>query len=551
MTTFHDQQPLSRRAAREQEREARQASSGTGYPQFLTPEQEEAARLERRREREGQTATPGSRRAQRAAGSVSDTAPDAPAIEVVPVVEAPVVETPVVEAPAAEPPASYRVRDFSPDGSMTAGATPPPLVEPPAGAPVALDYRTVGLPEMLHPSEAQVLLPTTPPPTTPLAATPLAAAPLTRRELRLRELAETEKAAADTPPAPRSTGFADTIAQFEALRRAQAPAQSVSVDAEPVVEELAVIEPGPADEFVESVPEAFDEPKSEPAAAPWSSMFDATSPPSAPSAADRVDLPPPVFDAVVEAPTDTATPGAWPFEFTQTRPAAHPELDDDVEEDVVVAVVDASAEGQSAAASDEWAPQPTAAEVPDLVPEFAEPQFEEPPFVKPPVVRESYTPPVGHWTRQAELEDDDLPFENTLSREVGGGHSTTTTSALILPSIPVPDFSNIINATGEIMITGTIDLPQGLATMGAESHQLDDSSVDAMFEAADKELVSNDSQPVRAIRAVSTHTSTRGVISVPTKPPSARWLRVAAVSAVVLAVSVVAFLGIYVFTTVL
>jgi preprotein translocase subunit Sss1 len=195
-------------------------------------------------------------------------------------------------------------------------------------------------------------------------------------------------------------------------------------------------------------------------------------------------------------------------------------------------------------------PEETVEQLPSWTPPAwasSSPVVEETLEAEQPVLRETYTPPAGHWSRQADLDDENDVFENTLSREVGGSNVSTTTSALILPNIPqANDFGSLINGTGEILITGTIDLPQSLGTMGGDSRRYDDSSVDHMFDAFDGEVVSNDSAPVRAIRAVSTHTSSRGVIQT-VKPQSNRVLMTAGIIAVgLLAVGVVGLLAVYI-----
>jgi hypothetical protein len=154
----------------------------------------------------------------------------------------------------------------------------------------------------------------------------------------------------------------------------------------------------------------------------------------------------------------------------------------------------------------------------------------------------SYTPPIGHWSRQAELDDENQPFENTLSRDVGGGNVATTTNALVLPMIPQrDDFSSVLNATGEIMVTGTINLPGSVGTTGRDSRHYDDPEVDHLFDAFDNEIPNTDSAPVRAITAVSSHTATRGGIE-PGRKQSNRVLTILLVTAGVMAVSVLALL---------
>jgi hypothetical protein len=154
----------------------------------------------------------------------------------------------------------------------------------------------------------------------------------------------------------------------------------------------------------------------------------------------------------------------------------------------------------------------------------------------------SYTPPIGHWSRQAELDDENQPFENTLSRDVGGGNVATTTNALVLPMIPQrDDFSSVLNATGEIMVTGTINLPGSVGTTGRDSRHYDDPEVDHLFDAFDNEIPNTDSAPVRAITAVSSHTATRGGIE-PGRKQSNRVLTILLVTAGVMAVSVLGLL---------
>ena len=142
-------------------------------------------------------------------------------------------------------------------------------------------------------------------------------------------------------------------------------------------------------------------------------------------------------------------------------------------------------------------------------------------------------PPVGHWTRQAQADDD----QGTYPRDVGGGHGVVTTNALVLPSIPQQDLSGPLANTGEVLVTGSIDLPRSLSSTGAHPTQLDESRLDHELDPGDEQVVSADSQPIRAIRAVSTHTSTRGMM-LNTKPRGNRSLTVLIIVTAALAVGV-------------
>ena len=167
----------------------------------------------------------------------------------------------------------------------------------------------------------------------------------------------------------------------------------------------------------------------------------------------------------------------------------------------------------------------------ELTPQFVEPQVE-------PVAEASYASTAGHWSRQAALDDETQPFENTLSRDVGGGNVSTATNALVLPTTSqLNDIASAINSTGEILVTGSITLPSALGSTGGDSRRYDDPDVDALFDAYDNELVATDSAPVSAIRAVSTHTSTHGVITA-NKPTGNRMLTVMMISAGVMGVAV-------------
>ncbi|MBI5161472.1 MAG: hypothetical protein HY996_08690 [Micrococcales bacterium] len=148
--------------------------------------------------------------------------------------------------------------------------------------------------------------------------------------------------------------------------------------------------------------------------------------------------------------------------------------------------------------------------------------------------------PTGHWSQQAAADDD----AHSLSRDVAGGHGAVTTNALVLPSIPQQELSGPLANTGEILITGSIDLPRSLSSTGAHPTQLDESRLDHELDPGDQQVVSADSQPIRAIRAVSTHTSTRGMM-LNTKPKGNRSLTVLIIvtGALALAVGAVLVVG--------
>ena len=128
--------------------------------------------------------------------------------------------------------------------------------------------------------------------------------------------------------------------------------------------------------------------------------------------------------------------------------------------------------------------------------------------------RRPFTPPTGHWSTAAELDDRNEPI---TSRNVGQSTAATTTNALILPAIPHPDATAPLTSTGEILVTGSIDLPRGMGATGAHPDHIDSSDLDRLLDGEENEFNTSEVQPVRASRAISTHTSTRGVIAPPKK----------------------------------
>lgn len=155
-----------------------------------------------------------------------------------------------------------------------------------------------------------------------------------------------------------------------------------------------------------------------------------------------------------------------------------------------------------------------------------------------------YVAPVGHWSRQAATDEGEVDGI-TLSRNIGATSGAVTANHLVISSVPtVNDLLKPFSPTGEIMITGTIDLPRSLGTTGAHPARYDHSDVDTLLEASDREDSNVDSAPVRAIRAVSTHTSSRGLIGAGKPPRSSRLPMILAVStAAVAAVVVVLFVA--------
>lgn len=153
--------------------------------------------------------------------------------------------------------------------------------------------------------------------------------------------------------------------------------------------------------------------------------------------------------------------------------------------------------------------------------------------------------PLGHWSVDREDDShiqsigrrDDTTFDDLVGSGMGAGGIPTTTNALILPAIPRQGTAGPITSTGEIMITGSIDLPRSLGSTGQHPNLFDSSEMDRMLDQLDEGGHHNDVAPVSASRAVSTHTSTRGVMTPPRKR-GASLPTVLAITAAVLAIGV-------------
>ena len=155
----------------------------------------------------------------------------------------------------------------------------------------------------------------------------------------------------------------------------------------------------------------------------------------------------------------------------------------------------------------------------------------------------TYVPPIGHWSTQALIDDDEQVQENTFARDVGATSGAITTSALVLPSMPTgEDIMGPLSGTGEILITGSINLPSSMGSTGVHPARYDHSDVDALLEADDREDSDPESAPVRAIRAVSTNTASGDVINSMKPRKASRLPIILIVSAAVMAVGVVVLL---------
>lgn len=107
-------------------------------------------------------------------------------------------------------------------------------------------------------------------------------------------------------------------------------------------------------------------------------------------------------------------------------------------------------------------------------------------MVEPPA---PFVPPVGHWSLQADESDQDFN---------SGAIPLVTSSTLIVPG-PRGALDAPLTSAGEIIVTGTIDLPKRLATTGTVT-RLDSAEIDRLIE-GDHDDSSSEVAPIRASRA--------------------------------------------------
>ncbi|MGV8883915.1 MAG: hypothetical protein ACOH19_17340 [Rhodoglobus sp.] len=393
--------------------------------------------------------------------------------------------------------------------------------------------------ETAQPAAQQV----TPPPAAEAApaATPPGEQTMTRRELRaLREAGIDPQSVSPQPAVPGPV----SVAQLAPAEPASASITAHSWDQPfsspavptPIAEVPAVVFPD-----AETTADVTPVPSSEPQAWPFGA-------PLAPSAAESQDTTPEVAPTVVEAPVEEPASASSPFSFfrrsKRASQAAEPEA---VAEPELPAEPDTAAEPVAqveapAAAEAVLAPVVTPADLPRatpvvdevpivpaaapqeqaapsaqgsgvspfdalFTPKGAEPTSSDQSLADATPITQAWSAPVGHWSTQADLDDEAHP--HTINRSVGTGSSAT--NALVLPSIPLgSDIRGPLTENGRITLTGSIDLSHSLGSTGAPD-RLENTSMDALFDMHDSEAVSTDSAPVRAIRAVSTHNTGHGV----------------------------------------
>jgi hypothetical protein len=150
------------------------------------------------------------------------------------------------------------------------------------------------------------------------------------------------------------------------------------------------------------------------------------------------------------------------------------------------------------------------------------------------------SPLFGAGLLAGEPDQADLPpsFDQLLSRSTG---SVSVPNALILSQAPEVAPIASLGATGEVLITGTLNLPEGLGSTGHAHGTADGKEVDATL--VDGELPAHSSPtPIAASAAISTVKTAGEVIKPPAPEKGSRLMLTLAITAGALALALVGVL---------
>lgn len=144
---------------------------------------------------------------------------------------------------------------------------------------------------------------------------------------------------------------------------------------------------------------------------------------------------------------------------------------------------------------------------------------------------------------QADAVELPASFDNLLGRGSGAG-SLTASNALILSQTPTSGpLVGPVTATGEVLITGTFELPEGLGSRGHAPGVTDGKDIDAVL--IDGELPPASSPtPIAASAAISTSKSAGEIIQPPAPEKGGRLMMALAITAGALLITVV---GVFIF----
>ena len=161
-----------------------------------------------------------------------------------------------------------------------------------------------------------------------------------------------------------------------------------------------------------------------------------------------------------------------------------------------------------------------------------------------PILAPIFQPPtvVPDEQAPAKIDDADASFDDLISSRTVGSTNSSQTSALVLPAVPSSmDMGTALDETGEVIITGSIDLPSSMGASGAPAAGIESKDLDALLDIGETEQSGDDVAPVSASRAVSTGASNNALVA-PPKRGRVNVPVVLAITAGVLAIGVVGLL---------
>ncbi|AZZ48842.1 hypothetical protein C5C31_03820 [Rathayibacter rathayi] len=158
----------------------------------------------------------------------------------------------------------------------------------------------------------------------------------------------------------------------------------------------------------------------------------------------------------------------------------------------------------------------------------------------------SFEPPIEHLAITEELdskskEDVDASFDSLIASGVAATGAVTTTNALILPT--TGPGTSVGTDSGEILVTGSFDLPRSLGSTGQHPNLYDSPDVDRYVDRIDREQPAGESEPVRASSAVSTHAAGTSMIAPQKRAGISVPVVLAVTAAVLLVASIALFIG--------
>ncbi|MEB4616076.1 hypothetical protein OOT08_15655, partial [Leucobacter sp. M11] len=114
--------------------------------------------------------------------------------------------------------------------------------------------------------------------------------------------------------------------------------------------------------------------------------------------------------------------------------------------------------------------------------------------------------------------DTSADFDDLISHAVAAEVSGSNTGALILPAMPdTGDLTGSLNDTGEIYITGSIELPKSLGETGGHARLFDTVETDddhfAEDTGASTDVPDDGTAPVSATRAISAQASNNAIVT--------------------------------------